>query len=291
MSKTSIAIFPNLEKPSVLEQLPKTVDFCQKNAIAISLPAAIAGQYQVAGYEAAKPETLRQATAALSLGGDGTLLSTARIMAPLNVPLLGVNLGKLGFLTEVELPALEEALLKIKNGSYNLEGRSMLKATIWDAGKIKYKAHALNDFVLSKGHIARIVRLSVKIAGQHSANYPSDGLVIATATGSTAYSLSAGGPIVYPGLEAAILTPICAHALSTRPLVIPMTDKIEIKTNPPYEEIIFSADGVTICPITKNNTVVIEKSSCVAKFIRINPLSYYETWQARLRRGEETTRF
>ena len=291
MKKTEIAIFPNLEKASVVEQLPKTVAFCQKHAIAISLPDTIAEQYNVAGYNLKKPETLRAATAALSLGGDGTLLSTARIMAPINVPLLGVNLGKLGFLTEVELPALEDALVKIKNGAYVLENRSMLKANIWEDGKIKYKAHALNDFVLGKGHISRIVRLSVKIAGQQSANYPSDGLVIATATGSTAYSLSAGGPIVYPGLEATILTPICAHALSTRPLVIPMTDKIEIKTKPPFDEIIFSADGVTICPIKENNTVVIEKSSCVAKFIRINPLSYYETWQARLRKGEETTQF
>ena len=291
MKKIFIGIFPNLAKDRVQEQMASLMEFCRANDIGILLPRDIATQYGTDSYCVKEEETMKKMDVAVSLGGDGTLLRMARYTAPLNIPVMGVNFGRLGFLTEVELPQMQAAFLKIRNGEYTLENRGMLHVQVFEEGKVVAEAHALNDLVLAKGYVSQMTRLQVKIAGEVSANYPSDGLIIATATGSTAYSLSAGGPIVYPGLEVAILTPICAHALHTRPLVIPLKDKIEISVMPPFEEISLSADGVIIKSIKENDTVVIEASPCFAKFIRISPASYYATWQCRLLRGEDTTKF
>lgn len=291
MKKIVIGIFPNLEKKSVQEQMWPVINFCRENDIDLLLPKDIAQQYQAGGYCVNDEESMKKMDAAVSLGGDGTLLRMARFAAPLNIPVMGVNFGRLGFLTEVELPQMQEAFLKIKTGAYSVEKRSMLKVQVFKEGKVVAQAHALNDLVLAKGYVSQMTRLQVKIGGEISANYPSDGLIIATATGSTAYSLSAGGPIVYPGLEVAILTPICAHALHTRPLVIPLQEKIEITVIPPFEEISLSADGVIIKSIKEKDVVVVEASPCFATFIRTNPVSYYATWQKRLLRSEDTTKF
>ncbi len=291
MNKKVVGIFPNLEKKSVQEQMLPLVNFCRANDIELLLPRDIATQYNLGEYCVKDVESMKKMDIAVSLGGDGTLLRMARYAAPLNIPVMGVNFGRLGFLTEVELPQMQEAFLKIKAGAYKLENRGMLQVKVFEDGKVVAKAHALNDLVLAKGYVSQMTRLQVKIGGEISANYPSDGLIIATATGSTAYSLSAGGPIVYPGLEVAILTPICAHALHTRPLVIPLQDKIEISVMPPFEEISLSADGVIIKSIKENDIVLVEASPCFAQFIRTNPISYYATWQKRLLRGEDTTKF
>jgi NAD+ kinase len=291
MKKIVIGIFPNLEKDKVQKQMGPLMAFCRANNIDILLPRDIAPQYGMDSYCVKEEESMRKMDAAVSLGGDGTLLRMARYMAPLNIPVMGVNFGRLGFLTEVELPQMQSAFLKIRDRDYTLENRGMLHVQVLENGKVAAEAHALNDLVLAKGYVSQMTRLQVKIAGEISANYPSDGLIIATATGSTAYSLSAGGPIVYPGLEVAILTPICAHALHTRPIVIPLKDKIEISVMPPFEEISLSADGVIIKSIKENDVVVVDASPCFAKFIRTSPASYYATWQTRLLRGEDTTNF
>ena len=142
-------------------------------------------------------------------------------------------MGKLGFLTEVAAPDLYPALLKIKRGEYILEKRNMLQLTVWQGEKMTCKAHALNDMVLESSDRSRLTRMSLKINGEPTANAPSDGLIIATATGSTAYSLSAGGPVVHPSLKASIITPHpVPHALHARPLVIPMEHPIEITPGP-----------------------------------------------------------
>lgn len=291
MEKKIIGIFPNLEKKSVQEQMLPLVHFCREKNIELLLPRDIAGQYGLEAYCVKDVESMKKMNFAVSLGGDGTLLRMARYAAPLNIPVMGVNFGRLGFLTEVELPQMQEAFLKIRDGAYKLENRGMLHVKVFEDGKVVAQADALNDLVLAKGYVSQMTRLQVKIGGEISANYPSDGLIIATATGSTAYSLSAGGPIVYPGLKVAILTPICAHALHTRPLVIPLQDKIEISVMPPFEEISLSADGVIIKSIKEHDIVTVEASPCFAKFIRTNPISYYATWQKRLLRGEDTTKF
>lgn len=280
-----LGIFPNLEKSSVLNILEHVVNFCHTNGIVAVLPDSIANEYGCKGYSIEQQSSMNCLTAAMSLGGDGTLLRMTRYTASLKIPVFGVNLGKLGFLTEVELPQMEMAILKVRDGEYSVENRSMLQAVVFNSDEAEVlRAHALNDFVLTKGHFSRLARLDVKIAGQKSIAYPSDGVIVATATGSTAYSLAAGGPIVYPGLDVSILTPICAHSLETRPLIIPMSDAIEIKVMPPCGEWYLAADGINIKRITENEKVVIQKSPLSVKFLRIYPSTYYETWQEKLRR-------
>ena len=287
-----LGIFPNLEKSSVLNVLRHVVDFCRNNNIEPILPYGIAEEYACKGYSPEDFSSMQCFTAAMSLGGDGTLLRMTRYAASLNIPVFGINFGKLGFLTEVEFPQMEAAILKVRDGDFWVEERSMLQAIVYDKNQHEVLcAHALNDFVLTKGHFSRLARLDVRIAGQKSVVYPSDGVIVATATGSTAYSLAAGGPIVYPGLDVSILTPICAHSLETRPLIIPMSDQIEISVMPPCDEWYLSADGINIKRITEKEKVVIRKSPLSVQFLHIYPSTYYETWQEKLRRGEETTKF
>lgn len=289
--KLVLGIFPNLEKTSVRNVLKHVIDFCRNNNIEPVLPYCIADEYACKGYSTDDCSSMQCFTAAMSLGGDGTLLRMTRYTASLKIPVFGVNFGKLGFLTEVEYPQMEEAILKVKNENFWVEERSMLQAVVFAGKEEVLQAHALNDFVLTKGHFSRLARLDVRIAGQKSVVYPSDGVIVATATGSTAYSLAAGGPIVYPGLDVSILTPICAHSLETRPLIIPMADTIEISVLPPCDEWYLSADGINIRRITEKEKVVIKKSPLSVQFLHIYPSTYYETWQEKLRRGGENTRF
>lgn len=220
------------------------------------------------------------------LGGDGTLLQMTRFLAPLKIPVFGVNFGKLGFLAEIELKELPEALSKLTAGEYVLEERSQLQACVWRDGKVLIDAHALNDMVVAKG-LFKAGASQSEGQWQTFGNYAADGIIMATATGSTAYSLSAGGPLVHPSLDVTIITPICAHALYTRPLLIPMDRVIELNAIPPYEELLLSADGEIVASIAENDTVRIAKSPDKVTFIRLNGRSYYETWQEKLIRNTE----
>ena len=289
MDEMQIGVFPNLPKEKVRDILPKLVEFCRKNQIQVIFPQEIADSFGVPGYDQDDPASLSKLDVALTLGGDGTILRAARHVTPLNIPLLGINLGKLGFLTEGELADLYPCLLKVRDRRYTIEKRSMLQVTVWEGKHLVTKAHCLNDMVLESADRYRLTRLGVKIGGEPTANAPSDGLIVATATGSTAYSLSAGGPVVHPSLKVAILTPICPHALHARPLVIPIKDPIEIEPRPPYETILISADGMTVSPLEPNQKAVIEKCPFDARFIRTSPLSYYETWQERMLKNEGQT--
>lgn len=286
MEQVRIGVFPNLPKENVRAVLPKLAAFCKDNDVQIVFPQEIAGQYGVPGYDQEDPASLNELTVAMTLGGDGTILWAAHYVTPLNIPLLGINMGKLGFLTEATEPDLYPILLRVRDSDYTLESRNMLQVTLWEGKKLLKKAHALNDVIFVTTDRSRLARLSIKIAGERSDSAPSDGLIIATATGSTAYSLSAGGPVVNPRLPVSIITPICPHALHARPLVIPIHDPVEIEPRPPYETILASADGIPVGHLDSQQRAVIEKSPFNAHFVRINPLTYYETWQERMLKNE-----
>jgi NAD+ kinase len=162
------------------------------------------------------------------LGGDGTLLHAVGLCAGREVPILGVNLGTLGFLTEVPREKAFELLAHALDGTLEVSSRLMLSVEVRHGGAVRYSRDALNDVVIAKGALARLARLEVEVEGRHAALYESDGLIVATPTGSTAYSLSAGGPIVYPTVETVLLTPICPHTLTQRPLVLPTQHPIEV---------------------------------------------------------------
>lgn len=282
-----LGIFPNPEKQKVSSVLDSLLVFCEEEKIEAFLPKDIAIEKKCQRFDFKSEQSMKQLDAAISLGGDGTFLHMAQYVACFDIPVSGINMGRKGFLTEIEVANMKKALVKIKAGQYEIEERSMLQSSLWRDGKKIREATALNDVVLVKGNQMRLIRLSVNINGsKRDSYYSADGIVFSTATGSTAYSLSAGGPIVHPSLAVTIITPICPHALSTRPLVVPADNEIVIKPLKPYSEIILANDGLTLAEVIPGDTVKIKTSEQKSKFIKLNKESYYDTWQQRLQKGE-----
>ena len=216
------------------------------------------------------------------LGGDGTFLSIAHLAAKENVPVLGVNLGSLGFLTEVPLGELYSTLENYFDGKKEIiSSRKMLKAK---AGNEVY--YGLNDIVINKGALARIIQLGLTINGNYLGILRADGLIISTPTGSTAYSLAAGGPILAPGIPAIILTPICPHTLSFRPMVLPMEFKIKIELLTKGEEVYLTVDGQRGKPLRSGDWVEVEEAEFSLSLISSPKRNYFQLLQEKLGWGK-----
>ena len=285
MEAKRLGIFPNLSKEKVCIALPEFVELCKDWRLIPVLPESVAEQYECEAYCESDPQSLQKLDFAVSLGGDGTLLQMARYLAPLGVPAFGINFGKLGFLAEIDLRGMYKAISRLSQGNYTIETRSMLLASVLRDGEIIAQAHALNDHVLAKGMFSKLAHMMLFINGKLSGKYAADGLIIATATGSTAYSLSAGGPLVMPELDVSVITPVCAHSLANRALIIPMTEKIELKPVPGSEEMLLSADGENVIEVPNDTMVHIEKSPYDMKLVRLTSRDYYQTWQQKLMRN------
>ena len=208
----------------------------------------------------------------ISLGGDGTLLRAAKIAATDGIPIFGVNLGGLGFLTQIGIDNLEIFLEKIYQGKCFLDERMMLDGIVKRKEKEIKKFTALNDIVIGKGAFARLISLATYINDDYVITYSADGLVISTSTGSTAYSLSAGGPIVNPNINSMILTPICPHTLSTRPLIIGENDQVRITLELSEEEVMVTIDGQEGFTLEPKDEVIVKKSIYKTRLIAFNPL-------------------
>ena len=221
------------------------------------------------------------------LGGDGTLLSAARLVAASgkNVPLFGVNLGSLGFMAEVSLDELYDNLQKALAGKLRSEERMMLDAAIIRNGRRISEYKVLNDAVVSKGAVARMVSIDVSVGDDHLTSVRADGLILATPTGSTAYSLSAGGPIVHPTLHCMVLTPICPHTLSNRPIAIPDTSLVRVKLMSSSEGAMLTLDGQVACPLRRNDIVEVRKAKQKVKIIKHPAKDYYEILRTKLKWG------
>ncbi len=219
------------------------------------------------------------------LGGDGTLLSVARAVGDLGLPILGVNLGGLGFLTamteEEMIPALEAFLL----GRLVIEERMMLVARVRRDGRHLPEVLALNDAVIMKSAMSRIIDLAVAVDGQPATAYRADGLIIATPTGSTAYSLSAGGPILFPTMDAVILTPICSHTLTNRPIVLPASQRIEV-TLQTSQEVVLSVDGQVGIALREHDAVEVERAASRIRLVRLPQKPFFSVLRAKLKWGE-----
>src|SRR5579864_7108139 len=194
------------------------------------------------------------------LGGGGTLLAAARALRGHKVPILAVNLGALGFLTSVTLDELYPVLEQVLAGKHRTSERMMLEATIWRGGEVAEPHPALNDAVVNKSAMARMLDFDVYVDKNHVGRYRADGLIVATPTGSTAYSLAAGGPIVHPKLDALVITPICPHMLTNRPLVVPDTARVELDFAPSHEPVYLTMDGQIGFQLDAKDRVVITKS-------------------------------
>lgn len=224
-----------------------------------------------------KDELMKYSDIIIVLGGDGSLLETARNTSGTSKPFLGVNFGKLGFLADVNENEVLNRIKMIERGDYYIEERIMLSATYKDK-----KIYALNDIVIAKGYSQRVLKISVDINGKYFTTYTSDGLIISTPTGSTAYNMSANGPIVQPGVPAFIITPLSPHALAMRPVVIPDSSIITIIAESSDNDMVLSGDGQTNLDIVSLGKVTIKKSKSTAKFIKFEDSDFYTILREKL---------
>ncbi len=203
------------------------------------------------------------------LGGDGTFLSANYLYSPSAVPLFGVDLGGLGFLSEASLEGLDGVTEQVLAGEYFLEERMLADCCIIRKDGSQRSDFALNDVVLYRGPLAHMIRLTTTIDGEYLASFPADGMIVATPTGSTAYSLSAGGPVIYPVMELFIINPICAHTLYARSIIAPPNCIIEIILESAKEGTMVTIDGVRGCQMNKGDRIVVKKSSFSARMVRL----------------------
>jgi NAD+ kinase len=220
------------------------------------------------------------------LGGDGTLLGAARQFSESEVPILAVNLGGLGFMTSVTVEEAFPLLEDVLAGRHRLSPRMMLKAELLRGGEIIERGQALNDAVVTKGALSRLLDLDLSVNGSFLGRYRADGLIVSTPTGSTAYSLAAGGPILYPVLQAFVLTPICPHMLTNRPLVLPDNVRLELDFNALEEQAYLTLDGQVGHELMRGDRIMISKSPYRVMLVRPQEQTYYKVLRSKLRWGQ-----
>ena len=218
------------------------------------------------------------------LGGDGTLLSVARNLAD-SIPILGVNMGNLGFLTEVPRSELYPSVMKFLAGDFAVDERVLLDVTLNRDGGEELSYRVLNDAVINKSALARIIELVVTVDGHRVATYRSDGLIISTPTGSTAYNLAAGGPILNPRLPVVVVTPICPHTLTLRPIVVPDSESVSIRLETAHEEVYLTLDGQEGTQIERGDRVSLHRSDDVVRLVKTSDRTFYDSLRDKLRWG------
>ncbi len=220
---------------------------------------------------------------AIVVGGDGTMLSVARALSDHGIPTIGVNLGRLGFLTDIALSDLDASMSSILRGDCAIECRTMLQCQVTRNDAIVCSGISLNDIVISKGNTGRLIEFKIWVNGQFVSQPRSDGLILATPTGSTAYALSAGGPIIYPNLPVISMSPICPHTLSNRPIILNENDEIKItELNAQEAPANLAFDGVITAQLNGDETIVIKRAAKKLKMMRISGFNYFETLHSKL---------
>jgi NAD+ kinase len=233
-----------------------------------------------------EPEELAAAVdLVLVLGGDGTMISTARLIGDEEVPVLGVNYGGLGYLTEFRIEELYEALEMILADNYRLDKRVMLAVELNRADGVVTRNRVLNDVVINKSALARIIEIEAYLNKQFVSSFRADGLIVSTPTGSTAYNLSAGGPIIFPSMNAVVVTPICPFTLSNRPLVVPDDAVIELLMKTDQEDVVLTLDGQVGFALRVDDRVVIRKSRTTFNLIQPSNRNYFDVLRDKLRWG------
>ena len=281
-----IGVFPLLEKPEAVRVAHKLIDLLTQAGFQVVMEEESAARLDVSELGCREQDLPARLDYGVVLGGDGALLSLARRLYPWEIPIFGINLGHLGFLTEVEDKELEIAVDKLRKGEFMVENRIMVNTEVASASKQRACLIGLNDIVISKGHFSRMLRLELLIDGFFTGMLAADGLIVATPTGSTAYSLSAGGPIVSPQLSALVLTPICAHSLFNRPLVVDSSAVIEIKFTASPQEVLLTADGQECLGLEAGDGIKIYTALHRTKFIRFKEKSFYHILREKVKEGK-----
>ena len=267
------------------EIIPKLVEWLETHSIATRIDEQTAAYTRgIKGMSrCAVPE---HSDIVIVLGGDGTLLSAARAMGPREVPLFPVNVGGLGFLTAITVEELYPELERALRGEHRVDKRKLMATEVERDGKIIANYEALNDSVLTKSDLARMIDLETYVDDQFVCRYKADGLIISTPTGSTAYSLSAGGPIIFPSVPALCLTPICPHMLTNRPVLLPETSVIRVLSQGPDESVYLTIDGQVGTPIRENDVVICRSSDHSLHLIRPPRMMFFDVLREKLKWGE-----
>jgi len=278
MKKVAIASRLHLEKHE--QTFKSTLRYLKKAGKDVYLEERVAKYMDIKKYKEFIPGKTK-VDLVLVMGGDGTVLRLANQMKDFNVKFFGINMGHLGFLSEIPPVHIGRILGRVFAGDYTIDKRMMLQADLVRDGKKINKFHALNEVAITQGTLSRLLLLKTKVGNRKLANYRSDGLIVATPTGSTAYSLSAGGPIIHPAIRAFIVTPICPHSFTHKPIVIPDTKGIEILIASDYEMMILTIDGQQSVPV-KHQDIIHIKRNGFAEFIRLPNENYFLTLRKKL---------
>jgi len=282
----AVGIISKRRKEDIHAVVPQLLAWLETRKLEVYYDNETAACIPPSGRELPREELPDRVDLLIVLGGDGTLLAAARLLDSRSVPILPVNLGGLGFLTSVKLDELYPILEEVLAGRHRISERILLQAAVTRGGRVIERHRALNDAVLNKAALARIIDLDLNIDGVYVSSYRADGLIIATPTGSTAYSLAAGGPILYPVLKAFVITPICPHSLTNRPLVIPDTSKVEVDFRAGEEPVYLTLDGQVGVELKQGDRIELTQAKNKLQLVRPTRKDYFEILRSKLKWGE-----
>jgi NAD+ kinase len=280
-----IGIIAKGNKPEAIQVVKELVGWLKDRKVECFVDADLAKAVSHPALD--KQEMASAVEMVVVLGGDGTLLAAARALQKKQVPILGVNLGGLGFLTEITLAELYPMLEAILRGEYKTDERMLLEARVWRKGKVADTFQVLNDVVINKGALARIIELETSVDQEYLTTFRADGLVISTPTGSTGYSLSAGGPIVYPSLQSIIITPICPHTMTNRPIIVPNEALINVTLCSADQEVFLTLDGQVGFKMELHDRVAVKKGEGFVRLIKSPARGYFEVLRQKLMWGAD----
>lgn len=272
----SVALIPNLTKKGAYKTSLKVMGVLRQNRISINMTADLKEKYREcrASFFKDTDSVIAASDMVLTIGGDGTIIHAARHAAPLSKPLLGINMGRLGFVAGLEPDELH-MLSRLGTGDYTLEKRMML-SVVHESGDGKKKFHAINDAVISRGSLSRLIDIDVSLDKDHMCRYRSDGLIISTPTGSSAYSLAAGGPVVEPTMKCMVMTPICPHSLFARSVILGHSSALAVSASCDDDtKVYLTIDGSRTVILKKTDRVIVTSSSLEAVFISLKDRSFY----------------
>ncbi|QKG84228.1 NAD(+)/NADH kinase [Kroppenstedtia pulmonis] len=284
---TTIGILVNKGKPKarvILRELVRLLEFRQAGVLVEEDLGKEIGREDLGVKTDEIPEKV---DIVFVLGGDGTLLGVARQFAAHQIPILGFNLGHLGFLSEAEPDSLSLAVDRVLAGDYYIEKRTMLDAEVVRCGDVLEKSIALNDVGIAKGSFGRMITSTVYMDGVYLGTYSGDGVIVSTPTGSTAYSLSCGGPIVWPGVKSLLLTPICPHTLTARPMVLPTEGLLEIRVSATHHDIGLTIDGQLGFSLKVDDIIRVRTSTHITSLIKWKERSFFEVVRKKLQGEQE----
>ncbi len=282
-----IALIANKNGQKITETLRSVSNYLLNRNIDLVLNSFSAGLMQDSDLRAVPDEQLPlQCDMAIAIGGDGTMLWAAQLLADYDVPLLGINRGRLGFLADIPADSVEEHLQQILDGHYIEDERIQLHCQVERDNKIIKESHAFNDIIVQKWNIAKLIELTTYVDQTLLHSQRSDGMIISSPTGSTAYALSGGGPILHPALDALVLVPICPHTLSNRPIVIDGNSRIEIVVGTPeIDHASLTCDGEIICDLLTDDRIIIHKKNKKIRLIHPPGYDHFSTLRAKLQWG------